>query len=167
MQNDKATGSTVCGLLKKISHSEFSGMLYLLKNILPSLAGLTRISPSINRCKSKILEVAKDYRLIEQLKKDLHRKLKYFERIWGNPYDKFGGKIWKINVQQYWSKIYSNSMQHFRAICIFNIELLSMSSSPSFCVYAKNEVSLSAENFFPVKSIEIIMIKLKNLSLKW
>ena len=42
MQNDKATGSAVCGLLKKISHYEFFGTLYLLKNILPSLAGLSR-----------------------------------------------------------------------------------------------------------------------------
>ena len=56
-------------------------------------------------------------------------------------------------------------MQHLRAICIFDIELLSMSSLPSFCVNGKNEVSLSAEHFFPEKSIEIIMIKLKNLSL--
>ena len=35
-------GSTVCDLMKKISHFEFLGMLYLLKNILPSPAGLSR-----------------------------------------------------------------------------------------------------------------------------
>ena len=34
-----------------------------------------------------------------------------------------------------------------------------MSSSPSFCVYGKYEVSLSAEQFFPEKSIKIIMTK--------
>ena len=70
MQNDKASGSTTSGPLKKIIHSGFVGTLYLLKNILPCLTGLTktfqpasldfsRISPAINRCKSKILEVTK------------------------------------------------------------------------------------------------------------
>ena len=68
MQNDMESGSTASGLLQSNSHYEFLGTLYLLKNILPSLTGLNktfqteslnflRISPSINRCKSKILEV--------------------------------------------------------------------------------------------------------------
>ena len=81
MQNNKASGPTASGLLKKISHYEFLDTLYLLKNILPSLTGLSktfqtrnlnfsRISPAINRCKSKILEVAKDDRVIQQLKED-------------------------------------------------------------------------------------------------
>ena len=87
IQNDKASGSTASGLLKKISHNEFLGTLYLLKNILPSLTGLSktfqigslnfsRISSAINRCKSKIIEVAKDYRDIQQLKEDLNGRLK-------------------------------------------------------------------------------------------
>ena len=70
MQNDKASGSTTSGPLKKIIHYGFVGTLYLLKNILACLTGLSktfqsgsldfsRISPAINRCKSKILEVAK------------------------------------------------------------------------------------------------------------
>ena len=76
MQNDKASGTTTSGLLKKISHYEFLGMPYLFKNIFPSMTGLSRtfqtgslnfsrISPAINRCKSKILKVAKDYRVIQ------------------------------------------------------------------------------------------------------
>ena len=87
MQNDKASGSTASGLLKKISHYEFLGTLYLLKKILSILTGLSktfqtgrlnfsRISLAINKCKSKILEVAKDYRLIQQLKEDLNGRLK-------------------------------------------------------------------------------------------
>ena len=75
MQNGKTSGSTASSLLKKISHYEFLGMLSLLKNIPPNLVGLSktfetgninfsRISPSINRSKSKALEVAKDYRTI-------------------------------------------------------------------------------------------------------
>ena len=41
MQNDKEPGST-SGLLKKTSHCEFLDMIYLLKNILPSLTGLSK-----------------------------------------------------------------------------------------------------------------------------
>ena len=80
MQNDKVSGSTASGLLKRISHYKFLGTLYLLKNIPPSLTGLSktcqtgshnfsRISPAINKCKSKILEVVKGDRVIQQLKK--------------------------------------------------------------------------------------------------
>ena len=58
MQNDKVSGSTASGLLEKISHYEFLGTHYLLKNILSSLTVLSkmfktgslnflRISPSI------------------------------------------------------------------------------------------------------------------------
>ena len=80
MQNDKASGTTTSGLLKKISHYEFLGMLsffpYLFKNIFPSMTGhsktfqtgslnFSRISPAINKCKSKILKVAKSYRVIQ------------------------------------------------------------------------------------------------------
>ena len=42
MQNDKTSGPTASGLLKKISHYEFLGTLYLLRNILPSLAELSK-----------------------------------------------------------------------------------------------------------------------------
>ena len=87
MQNDNVSGSTTSGLLKKISHYEFLGKLYLLKNILPSLTGLSktfhtgslnfsRTSTAIYRCKSNIFEVAKYYRVIQQLKEDLNGRLK-------------------------------------------------------------------------------------------
>ena len=40
---------------------------------------------------------------------------------------------------------------------IFKIELLPRSSSPSFCVYWKNEISFLVGQFFPEKSVEIIL----------
>ena len=87
MQNDNASDPTASSLLKKISHCAFLGTVFLLKNILPSLTGLSktfqtgslnfsRIFPAINRCKSKILEVGRDCRVIQQLKEDLNRRLK-------------------------------------------------------------------------------------------
>ena len=87
LKDDKVSGSTASGMLKKMkSHYEFLGTFYLLKNILPNLAGLSktfkqetstlRISPAINRCKSKILEIAKGDRVFQQLKEDLNARLK-------------------------------------------------------------------------------------------
>ena len=40
---------------------------------------------------------------------------------------------------------------------IFDIELLPMSSSPSFYVHGKNEINFLAEQFFPERSVRIIM----------
>ena len=40
---------------------------------------------------------------------------------------------------------------------IFDIELLPISSLPSFCVHGKNEINFLAEQFFPEKSVGIIM----------
>ena len=40
---------------------------------------------------------------------------------------------------------------------IFDIELRPVSSSPSFCVYEKNEISFLAEQIFPEKPVENIM----------
>ena len=110
MQNVKASGSTGSGLLKKISHYEFLGKLYLLKNILPSLTGLSktlqtgslnfsRISPAINRCKSKILEVTKDERIIRQHKEDLNGRLKELNNIL-KEFEEIWWKTCKINVSQ-------------------------------------------------------------------
>ena len=76
MQNNKVSGSTASGLLKKINHYELLGTQYVFKGILPSLAGFRKtfqteninfliISLVIDRCKSKILEVAKDYKVIQ------------------------------------------------------------------------------------------------------
>ena len=44
---------------------------------------------------------------------------------------------------------------------IFNIELLPMPSSPSFCAYGKNEISFLAKQFFPEKSVECELIDVK------
>ena len=76
MQNNKVSGSTASGLLKKINHYELLGTQYLFKGILLGLTGFRKtfqrensnfliISLVIDRCKSKILEVAKDYKVIQ------------------------------------------------------------------------------------------------------
>ena len=172
IQNDKASGSTASRLLKKISHYEFLGMLYLLKNILPSLTELSktfqigslnflRILPAINRCKSKILEVAKDYRVIQQLKEDLNGRLKELNIVL-----KGSEEIQITNLVEKYTKSMCNNIEArfpqttskiLESFEIFDIELLPMSSSPSFCMYGKNEISFSAEKYFPEKSVEIIL----------
>ena len=166
------SGPAASGLLKKISHYGFLGTLYLLNNILPSLTELSktfqtgsltfsRILLAINRCKSKILEVVKDDRVIQQLKEDLNGRLKELNIIL-----KESEEIRITNLVEKYAK----SMCHYiearfpQTTCkilesfgIFDIELLPMSSSPSFCVHGKNEINFLAEQFFPEKSVGIIM----------
>ena len=172
MQNDKLSGPAASGLLKKISHYGFLGTLYLLNNILPSLTELSktfqtgsltfsRILLAINRCKSKILEVVKDDRVIQQLKEDLNGRLKELNIIL-----KESEEIRITNLVEKYAK----SMCHYiearfpQTTCkilesfgIFDIELLPMSSSPSFYVHGKNEINFLAEQFFPERSVRIIM----------
>ena len=40
---------------------------------------------------------------------------------------------------------------------IFDIELLPTLSSPSFCGYGENEIRFLVEQFFPEKSVDIIL----------
>ena len=137
-------------------------MLYLLKNILPILRGLSktvqrgslnflRTSPTINRCKSKILEVAKYYRVIQQLKEGLNGKLKElkiflkeFEEIRiTNLVEKYAKSMWK-NTEARFPQTTCKTLESFG---IFDMELVPISSSPSFCVYGKNEIRFLAEQF--------------------
>ena len=58
------------------------------------------------------------------------------------------------NIEARFPQTTCNMLESFG---IFNIELLPMSSSPSFCMYRKNEISFQVEQVFPEKSVEIIM----------
>ena len=87
IQSDRASSSLATGLLKKINDYEFLGTLYLLKHMLPNLSALiktfqagslnfSRILPSINKCKTKIKEVAKSGKVWNELQNDLNGRLK-------------------------------------------------------------------------------------------
>ena len=103
-------------------------MLYLLKNILPILRGLSktvqrgslnflRTYPTINRCKSKILEITKYYRVIQQLKEGLNGKLKElkiflkeFEEVRiTNLVEKYAKSMWKNIEARFPQTTYKNS----------------------------------------------------------
>ena len=131
MKIDKWSGSTTSGLLKKISHYEFLSTFYPLKNILPSLIGFSkmfqtgslnfsRILPVINTCKSKVLEVANDYGVIQQ---DLNGILKELHFV-----SKESGEIrvtnWMENMQNQCAAIFNQgflkNMQNSRAFYILN-----------------------------------------------
>ena len=137
-------------------------MLYLLKNILPILRGLSktvqrgslnflRTYPTVNRCKSKILEVAKYYRVIQQLKEGLNGKLKElkiflkeFEEIRiTNLVEKYAKSMWK-NTEARFPQTTCKTLESFG---IFDMELVPISSSPLFCVDGKNEIRFLAEQF--------------------
>ena len=156
-------------------------MLYLLKNILPSLTELSKtfqtgnlnfsiMSPAINRCKSKILEVAKDYRVIQQLIDDLIGRLKEFNIIL-----KESEEIRITNMVEKYAKSMCNIIEArfpqttckiLESFGIFDIELMPMSTSPSFCVYGRNEISFLVEQFFPEKSVAIIMTEWEEFKLE-
>ena len=169
MPNDKASGSTAGGLLKKINLYEFLGTLYLLKNILPSLTGLSKtfqtgnlnfliVSPAINRCKSKLLEV-KDYRVIQQLLENLNGRLKerniILKELDGVRIKNLMGKDAKSMCNNIEARFPQTTCKIRESFGIFDIELPSMPPSPSFCVYGKNEIRFLAEQFFPEKYVEI------------
>ena len=149
MQNGKESGFTASGLLKKISHYEFLGGLYLLKSILRSLTGLSktfqtgslnfsRISPAINRCKSRTLEAVNYFRVIQQLKEDRKGRLKELNIIL-KKYE----EIRITNLVEKYVKLMCNNIEarfpqttckNLELFGIFDIELLPVSSLPSTCV---------------------------------
>ena len=64
MQNDKAYGSTASGLLR----NTFPSLTGLGKTFQLGSLNFLRVLSAINKCKLKIFEVAKDDRIIQQLK---------------------------------------------------------------------------------------------------
>ena len=121
----------------------------------------SRISPAINRCKSKILEVAKDDRVIQQFKQDFNERLKELNILLKeseeisitNLLEKYA-KSMCHNIE---ARFHQTTCKILESIGIFNIELLPMPSAPSFCVNGENEINFLAEQFFPEKSVGIIM----------
>ena len=55
------------------------------------------------------------------------------------------------------ARFHQTTCKILESIGIFNIELLPMPSAPSFCVNGENEINFLAEQFFPEKSVGIIM----------
>ena len=159
-----ATGSTATGLLRKINNYEFSGILCLLKNMLPILSCLSktfqtgslnfsRITPSINKCKEKIKEVAKDGRGLKQLRDILNGKLKESAIILNETAEaRIQGFVHKYatsicaNIS---ARYPENSCKVLEAFSIFDVDVLPTSpSSPSFRVHG--EIAILAKQFFPI-----------------
>ena len=87
IQFDRSSGSLAIGLLKKIKDHKFLGTLFLLKYMLPNLSALSktfqtgslnfsRITPSINRCKTKIQEIEQNGKVWDELEKDFGGRLR-------------------------------------------------------------------------------------------
>ena len=130
-----------------------------------------RTSPTISRCKSKILEVAKYYRVIQQLKEGLNGKLKElkiflkeFEEVRiTNLVEKYAKSMWK-NIEAMFPQTTCKTLESFG---IFDMELVPISSLPSFCVYGKNEIRFLAEQFSQKNLSRLLWQNRKNLNLNW
>ena len=79
-------GAKAIRILKKIRNLDFIGSLCLFKNVLPILTTLSktfqsnalnfsRITPSIQKAKEKLKEVANDDRVVSQLRETLANRL--------------------------------------------------------------------------------------------
>ena len=85
--SEERNGAKAIGILKKIKNIDFIGSLCLFKNMLPILSTLSktfqtnalnfsRITPAIGRAKEKIMEVASDGRVVDQLREALNSRVR-------------------------------------------------------------------------------------------
>jgi len=92
----KDNDAVACGLLRKIDSSKFIGTIYILKEILPALASLSKnfqrgqvnfshIEPSIACTTHKLTEIADSKSPIAALKKDLEVSLSTCELYFTAP----------------------------------------------------------------------------------
>ena len=178
LENDRASGSVATGLLRKLNNYEFLGTLCLLKNILPILSAwsktfqagslnFSRITPSINKSKEKIKEVANDGQVLTQLKGGLNWKLKGLAMtLTETPealIEKFVNNYATSICESITAQFPKDSCEVLEAFSIFDVDLLpASSSSPLFSVHGENEVNILAKQFFPQKPSESIQSEWKD-----
>ena len=86
LKEDKSAGPTVTGTLKKMENFRFLGPLYLMKLMLPHLSILSktfqtgslnfsRVFPSLNKTKNKIMAVANQNEAYRESEKDIAGRL--------------------------------------------------------------------------------------------
>ena len=172
LAEDRKTGSVAKGILNKVDDIEFLGSLCLFKNMLPILSTLSktfqtnslnfsRITPAINKSKAKIMDIANDGRVIQQLEGELEGRFKgrgitltdfHKQRIESNVV-KYANAICK-NIDARFPK---NTCEVLSSFSIFDIELFpNTSSSAAFKVHGLDEVAVLAKQFFPTISVEKI-----------
>ena len=86
LKEDKSAGPTATGILNKMENFRFLGTLYLMKFMLPHLSILSktfqtgslnfsRVIPSLNKTKNKIMAVANQNEAYRELEKDIAGRL--------------------------------------------------------------------------------------------
>ena len=86
VKEDNSAGPTATGILKKMENFRFLGTLYLMKFMLPRLSilsktfqtgslNLSRVIPSLNKAKNKIMAVANQNEAYRELEKDIAGRL--------------------------------------------------------------------------------------------
>ena len=171
LEGNGTSASKAIGLLKKIKKHEFIGTLYLLKFMLPNLSALSktfqagslnfsRIIPSINKCKTKIKDVAARGKVLTEVKKDLNGRLKSLDLALTATQEQ---RI-KDMVQKYSNSICksidarfpANSCETLNSFSMFDIDLLPSQSSQEFTLYGRKEIRCLALQFFPEEPLDIV-----------
>ena len=191
---EERNGAKAIGILKKIKNIDFIGSLCLFKNMLPILSTLSktfqtnalnfsRITPAIVRAKEKIMEVASDGRVVDQLREALDTRM----RELGLELTEFHEKRLESKVTKYANAICRNIDARFpketcdvlKSFSIFNVDLLpATTDDPLFRAHGLDEIDVLAKQFFPIENhssvkeqwkdfrYELMEIRTKYLALK-
>ena len=164
LQSDKKCGALATGLLRKVQAPEFIGTLYLLKHMLPSISALSktfqkgslnfsRITPSINRCKSKLTEIEKNGIIWEELQKDLAGRLKPLNITMTDSQEKrvksLPGKYMKSMCENIDARFPAHSCEVLNAFSVFDIDLLPPQKSATFTIHGNEDIRTLKNQFLP------------------
>ena len=158
----KDNDAVACGLLSKIDSSKFIGTIYILKEILPVLASLSKnfqrgllnfshIEPSIAYTTHKLTEIADSKSAIAALKKDLEGCLSTCELHLTDPQEnQLTGLLNKYvaALKENIHRRFDGDLPIVSAFSIFNPLTLPQSGSGAFKAHGTKQVKTLAVHFF-------------------
>lgn len=172
--------ATACGLLKKMRSFQFLGALYILKDILPILAQLSKyfqkdvisfsaINPAVKMTKDKIKEIQETEEPLEKLKVD------------ADSFTNMCGDIkWNVRDSEYLHKLLTNytnalienidarfndSMKLLSAFQILDPTLVPLPDDIGFKEYGKQAILVIAKHFYPKEGKD--EVETDKLKIEW
>ena len=179
MKDDRAVGGAIAvALLKKMDSVEFLGVLYMLKYMLPHLSVLSktfqtgslnfsRIVPSIEKTKYKILDLAKKGTHLEQLRLDINGRLAACDISLSEGDEKlietFGTRYAQAISKNTEERFPKEALDILDAFSVFNAELtLSDTNSNTFSANGNREIETLQNHSFSGNEK-----KAKALAIQW
>lgn len=116
----------------------------------------SRIVPSINICKSKILEIESNGKILNELKKDC-RLAPLQIILTSNQEDRIRSLISKYIRKNIDERFPLDSCGVLSSFSIFDIDLLPSQSSPAFLVFGKEELLSLHKQYYPENSKDMLL----------